>query len=254
MTAAFMLAAACSAQTAAPDEPVANPARPTVSNPATLTPERYLQFESGVLGTGKSTELTSSFGLNEAIKLTVLPRLELATLATPFQHSRVNGIGENDVADIAVGAQVLLVRGEGPKPSLAVAYYHRAYDGGAPDLDVGSALNSAIVLASADVHGFHYDTNALFNEVTGGSIRRAQYGQTLSISHPIRGKLSVGGELWHFTQPFLHANALGNLWNASYSARNNLVFDAGFNVGLTNTSTPWEVFAGFTYLLPHRLW
>jgi hypothetical protein len=28
----------------------------------------------------------------------------------------------------------------------------------------------------------------------------------------------------------------------------------GFNRGLTSTSTRWEVFVGFTYLLPYRLW
>ena len=33
----------------------------------------------------------------------------------------------------------------------------------------------------------------------------------------------------------------------------NLVLDGGFNHGLTSTSTQWEVFAGFTYLLPHKL-
>lgn len=252
---AMLLAGAASAEAqTAQDEPEANPSRPTVSNPATLTPLGYLQFESGVLGTGRSPDLQSSFSLNETIKLTVLPRLELVAGGTPFQHSRVNGFGENSVADVAAGAQVLLLHGERAKPSIAIAYYHRAYDGGAPDLDIGSALNSAVVLASADVHGFHYDTNAVFNEVTDGSLRRAQYGQTLSISHAIRGKLSAGGELWHFTQPFLHGNAVGNLWNVSYAARKNLVFDAGFDAGLTSTSTPWEVFAGFTYLLPHRLW
>lgn len=252
---AMLLAGAASAEAqTAQDEPEANPSRPTVSNPATLTPLGYLQFESGVLGTGRSPDLQSSFSLNETIKLTVLPRLELVAGGTPFQHSRVNGFGENSVADVAAGAQVLLLHGERAKPSIAIAYYHRAYDGGAPDLDIGSALNSAVVLASADVHGFHYDTNAVFNEVTDGSLRRAQYGQTLSISHAIRGKLSAGGELWHFTQPFLRGNAVGNLWNVSYAARKNLVFDAGFDAGLTSTSTPWEVFAGFTYLLPHRLW
>jgi hypothetical protein len=32
------------------------------------------------------------------------------------------------------------------------------------------------------------------------------------------------------------------------------VLDGGFNRGLTSTSTRWEVFLGFTYLLPHKLW
>jgi hypothetical protein len=56
------------------------------------------------------------------------------------------------------------------------------------------------------------------------------------------------------TQPFLKNNAVGNLWAISYSARKTLVFDTGFNHGLTGTSTSWEAFVGFTYLLPHRLW
>jgi hypothetical protein len=47
---------------------------------------------------------------------------------------------------------------------------------------------------------------------------------------------------------------VGNLWAISYPVRKNLVVDAGLNRGLTSTSTQWEGFAGFTYLLPHRLW
>jgi hypothetical protein len=108
-------------------------------------------------------------------------------------------------------------------------------------------------LVSADVKGFHYDANAMLNELKEGTVRRAQFGQSLTISHPIKGKFTLSGELWHFTQPFLRGNAIGNLWAVSYAARKSLVFDAGFNRGLTRTSTRWEAFAGFTYLLPHRL-
>src|SRR6266404_4081910 len=46
----------------------------------------------------------------------------------------------------------------------------------------------------------------------------------------------------------------GNLWAVSHAVRRNLVVDAGFDHGLTHTSTHWEIFLGFTYLLPHRLW
>ena len=42
-------------------------------------------------------------------------------------------------------------------------------------------------------------------------------------------------------------------WAVSYAVRPTLVFDVGFNHGLSNSSTRWEAFAGFTYLLPHRL-
>jgi hypothetical protein len=140
------------------------------------------------------------------------------------------------------------------KPTLSASYFRRIYNGSAPDLDTGSPLNSSIFYVSADVRGFHYDANAIFNEVIDGPVRRLQFAQTLSISHSLGKGFALSGEIWRFSQPFQHGNAIGNLWAVSYSARKNLVFDAGFDKGLTGTSTHWEGFAGFTYLLPHRLW
>lgn len=242
------------AQSSTPDEPEANPGRPTVSTPATITPVGYLQFETGVLGATHSPEFLSRVSFGETIKLSVTPRLELVASGEPIAQYTANGNTAASVADVFLGAQAVLSHGEGAKPTVAVSYFHRVYDGGAPELDFGSPTNSFLLLASADVKGFHYDANALFTQLTEVPVRRAQFGQTLSISHVIAGKLSLSGEIWHFTQPFLPSHAVGNLWAVSYSARKNLVFDAGFNRGLTGTSTRWEVFAGFTYLLPHRLW
>jgi hypothetical protein len=169
-------------------------------------------------------------------------------------HYGAEGKISNSVGDVFLGAQAVLKHGEGVVPTVAVSYFHRMYDGGAPEVDFGSPTNSVLVLASADVKKFHYDANALFNELSEGPVRRAQFGQTLSISHAITGKFAVSGEIWHFTQPFLRSHAVGNLWAGSYAARKTLVFDGGFDRGLTATSTRWEVFIGFTYLLPHRLW
>jgi hypothetical protein len=241
------------AQTAAPDGPEANPGRPTVSSPATLTPVGYLQFETGVLGANHSPEFTSRFGLNEVIKLSVVPRLELLASAEPIAHFTADGMAANKIADIFLGAQAVVYRGEGSKPTIAASYFHRVYDGGAPELDYGSPTNSFLLLASADVMGFHYDANAIFTELVQEPVRRAQYGQTLSISHALPGRFSLSGEIWHFTQPFLRGNAVGNLWAIGYTARKTLVLDAGFNRGLTGTSTRWEAFVGFTYLLPHGI-
>ena len=92
-----------------------------------------------------------------------------------------------------------------------------------------------------------------FNELVEGPVRRAQFGQSLTISHPLTHKFTLSGEIWHFTQPFLRGNAVGNLWAVNYAARKTLVLDVGFNRGLTGTSTHWEAFVGFTYLHPHRL-
>jgi len=129
--------------------------------------------------------------------------LEFLAAGEPVAHYTSGGKTANSVADIFLGAQGVLMQGEDAKPTVAVSYFHRAYDGGALELDFGSPINSFLLLASADVKGFHYDANAMLTELGQGTVRRAQFGQSLSISHPIKGKFTLSGELWHFTQPFM---------------------------------------------------
>ena len=252
-----MILACPAASGAADDDAIeANPARPTVSNPATLVPVGYLQFETGVLVAGISPEFSARYSLNEVVKLAVTSRLQFFAASESFIYSRVGTVNANDTGGFSGGAQLVLLQGEGAKPTLAFSYAFPPNQGGGTDLDLGSPRNSSILYASADVRGFHYDANAVFNEVIDQprDIHRLQFGQTLSVSHPLGKGFGLSGEVWRFTQPFLRSNAVGNLWALSYSVRPNLVLDAGFNRGLTSTSTRWEGFAGFTYLLPHRLW
>ncbi len=251
--AAFLFAVSVTAAAQEPDEPVANPGRPTVSTPATLTPVGYLQFETGFLGATHSPEVSSQASVNEVMRFSVSHRIELLAGSGLFAHSRVDGQSENGAGDVLLGVQGVLHQGEGTRPTVALSYFHRVYSGDAPDLDIGSARDSALVLASADVRSFHYDANFLFNEVIDAGIHRAQFGQTLSVSHPLGKKVGVAGEIWHFTQPFLRSSAVGNLWALNYNLRKNLVLDGGFNRGLTHTSTRWEEFVGFTYLLPRKI-
>ena len=234
-------------------DPVANPGRPTVSTPATITPVGYFQFETGVLAAWDSPGVSSQQSLNEVIKFSLSRWIELLAETEPYAHSYAVSAPTNAPGDVLLGAQAIVYHGEGAVPTLALSYLGEVYSGDAPDLDIGSPKNSVLILASADVKGFHYDTNFIFDEVVNGVVRRAQFGQTLSISHSLTGKFGISGEIWHFTQPFLHGNAVGNLWAINYNARKNLVLDGGFEYGLTRTSTQWEVFAGFTYLLPHKL-
>ena len=63
--------------------------------------------------------------------------------------------------------------------------------------------------------GFHYDANAMFNEVIQAGRHRAQFGQSFPISHPVNKKVRISSEIWHFSQPFLRSNAIGNLWAVS---------------------------------------
>ena len=240
------------AAAATEDGPVANPGRPTVSTPATLTPVGYLQFETGILAAWHSPEFDSQTSINEVIKFAVSRRIEFLAASEPFVHS--NTQPTNGDGGVSLGVQAVLWPGEGARPTISASYFHEVQNGGTPDLDMGSATNSAILLFSADVKGFHYDTNYLFNEVdSDAGARRAQFGQTLSISHGVGTRFGVSGELWDFTQPFLRSYAFGNLWAANYNANKDLVFDVAFDRGLSSTSTRWEILAGFTYLLPRKV-
>jgi hypothetical protein len=251
------IARAALAQNAPPapaDEPAANPGRPTVSTPATLTPVGYLQLENGVLVGHRSEDFATLLGLNQVTKLAVHPRVQLIAQFQPVAWSE--GEGESRfttyAGGISAGAQVLLYSGKGATPSIAAGFLQTAYAGDAPDLDIGSSRQSYLALFSFDFGAFHADTNTIVNNQADSS-RHLQYGQTLSIAHPLKKTILVC-ELWRFTQPLDDARAGGLLWALSFGPSPRLIYDVGVDLGLTTTSTHWEVFGGFTYLMPHKLW
>jgi len=233
--------------------PEANPGRPTVSTPATLTPVGYVQFENGALFAEDSTEFSKRVGVGQVTKLSVLPRLELFLQSEPLAISQSKDQTAVHEGEVFAGLQSVLFAGGESRPTISISYVRRVHTSVAPELDVGTFRQSTLILLSQDIKGFHFDTNGILTEQVQGAIRRAQFGQTLSISHSL-GKFTISGEVWHFSQPFENGNTVGNLWAVSRALRKNLVVDAGFNRGLTRTSTRWETFVGFTYLLPHRLW
>src|SRR5690242_3918827 len=106
------------AQTAVPGSPEANPGRPTVSTPATLTPAGYVQFETGTQASHHSPEFSSRVGLNEVIKLSVVPRLELLAAAEPVAHFAGNGATANKTGDVFFGVQGVISLGEGSRPTI----------------------------------------------------------------------------------------------------------------------------------------
>lgn len=233
--------------------PDANPARPTVSTPATLTPVGYLQFENGVLIAKTSPEFSTRLGINQVTKLTVHRRLELILQIEPVVRSLSASRTSLHEGEVFAGAQLVLLSGRGKRPTVSASYIRRLHASVAPEIDIGTFEQSGLILVSGDLLGFHFDANGIVTQQREDRVRRAQFGQTLSISHPL-GKFTISGEIWRFSQPFLQSNAVGTLGAVSYPIRKNLVIDAAFNRGLTNTSTQWEVFVGFTYLLPYRLW
>jgi len=243
-----------------------------------------LQFEQGVLfATAGPGGVAQQVALVQATKLAVHPRLMLQLLSEPFAATRqmpgtADAASTRDPGDLVFGVQGLLAKGGGAVPTVAVAYNRRLRAGSSADLDIGSYAQSGTLLVSGNAGKFHYDSNFGVTEQVASqagadlaptTLRRAQYLQSISLSHDLLPlgpgkKIQITGELWHATQPLVDAtvsrrsnprsNAVGALAAFGYAMRPNLVVDAGFDHGLTSTSTEWEGFAGFTYLLPHRLW
>jgi len=232
----------------------ANPGRPTVSTPATLTPVGYLQFESGLLNARHSGEFSRRFSFTEVVKFAPVKRLQLLVQNEPFIRSHIDTGIDRHPGEVFLGLQGIVVPGEGRRPTVAASYFRRAWASPAPELDIGTNRQSALLLVSFDMLGFHVDTNGIVTEQIDEPRHRAQFGQTLSISHPVSRRFGISGEIWHFTQPLLRSNAVGALFATSYAWKKNLVLDGGFNRGLTSTSTHWEAFVGFTYLAPKKLW
>lgn len=254
--------------------PAANPGRPTFTNSADLPPAGYVQLEQGFVQAGNSPGLGSQFSIGQVTKIAVHPRLMLEVVSQPFARTSLPPGSSRDPGDLDLALQAIVHARHGKAPTVALNYQNILRSGSAPNLDIGSSTRSAVLLISGDLGLTHYDTNYIVSEQTlpnppAPTLRRAQFGQTICISHPLfptrtDSRLGISGELWHATQPLpttdrhnqtvARANAVGILAALSYAVRPNLVLDTAIDRGLTSTSTTWQYLAGFTYLLPHRLW
>jgi hypothetical protein len=186
-----VLAQLSRAQSGAASVPEANPGRPTVSTPATLTPVGYIQFENGALFAEDSTEFSKRTGIGQVTKLSVLRRLELFLQSEPLAISQSKDGTAAHEGDVFAGVQSVLLFGGQSRPTVSISYVRRVHTSVAPELDVGTFRQSTSILLSEDPHGFHFDTNGILAEQAEGVVRRAQFGQTLSISHSL-GKFTRG--------------------------------------------------------------
>ena len=236
------------------DSVQANPGRPTISTPATLTPVGYVQLETGVLGAEKSAEFSNRTAIETVLKLAVTRRFEFIAVTEPRVISDLGAKGDAEPGEVFAGLQALVHRGDHAWPTISVSYFRRLYASPAPELDIGTNRQSALLLVSFDVDRFHFDTNAIVTEqISNIGKHRAQFGQTLSISHPLAWHLTFSSEIWHFSQPLFRSNAVGLLLAPSYAVNRFLVIDGGVNRGLTESSTRWQAFIGLTFLFPKRL-
>jgi len=159
-------------------------------NSRDIDPVGYLQFENGGLYAETSPEFATLFSINQVTKLTVASRLQLLALSAPLAHASGatgDALSGSRPGEVFAGFQAVVLPGEGHKPTVSLSYIRRLYASPAPKIDIGTFRNGALILLSDDLAGFHFDINSIFSEQTKGIIRRGEFGQTLSISHPWHG-------------------------------------------------------------------
>ena len=149
------------AQSDTPELPEANPGRPTVSTPATLTPVGYLQFENGGLYANNSPEFSTRLGINQSHQ--VHGRLVSPTVgALGAVHAQHPCSGKwNLISEVFAEVQTVLLKGEKHRPTVAASYIRRLYESPAPEIDIGTFRQSALLLVSDDMGDFHFDLNGI---------------------------------------------------------------------------------------------
>jgi hypothetical protein len=231
----------------------ANPGRPAMATSALLTPVGYAQLESGMLYAAGSAQFSHRSAEEQTMRFTVAPSLQLILSSEPVAYSSTAQEELTQRGDAQAGVQMILMPGQGVRPTISGSYLHLIKGGTASSLDIGGYSNSAVLMASADLGHFHVDDNAFLNE-TEGAIRRAQWGHAVAVSHPVTARVGATAELRYFTQPLTGGAGFSALWAGNYSIRPNLVIDTGLVRGFTGTSTQWQVASGVTYVLPHKIW
>jgi hypothetical protein len=140
-----VLAQLSRAQSGTTPVPEANPGRPTVSTPATLTPVGYLQFENGALFAEDSTEFSKRVGVGQVTKLSVLPRLELILQSEPLAISHLKDQTAVHEGEVFAGVQSVLFVGDESRPTVSFSYVLRFHTSVAPELDIGTFRQSTSI-------------------------------------------------------------------------------------------------------------
>jgi hypothetical protein len=129
----------------------------------------------------RSPEFSLQTSFNEVVKFSLTRWIELIAEAGPFARSIEQNQTGNGVGGLALGLQGVVYHGEAARPTIAMSYLRQVYGGDTPDLDIGSATNSFLFLASADLKGFHYDANLFLQR------RRRQRGSPYPVRADARG-------------------------------------------------------------------
>lgn len=248
----MLLSAVAFAQSTPPDELVAVPNRPTISNTAETTQRGVLELEYG-------TELSDPHkDLNGLLKFGATRDLELRLSSFPVIADHAAGV--TGVGDVQLGIKYRLLHQTANRPTISLSYTAELPTATGA-LGTAAVDHFALLMISKDLGKHHVDFNV--QPAWWGRPHAAGYDTNWTLagawSHPIRGNWGIGGELSGYTrQDVSTPGELQTILNATYTARPRLVLDFGV-INRIYGNVPRAMFeAGFTYSLadlyrrPHR--
>jgi hypothetical protein len=229
---------------------IANPDRPTVSNPADITQYGVLEVESGYARTWlRGGERDNDFaGL---LKFSVLCDLELHWGPDAYVNVEAGPRSPSGIGDNLVGAQFRFLHQTQHLPTLAFRY-----DAKLPTASVGNGLGSGEVdhfftlLASKDLGNYHFDFN-LGYFLAGRPVGHAfdsNFLFALAASRSIKGPLGIALEGSGTTTLNQENDAFASILTAlTYKVSSRLIIDSGISFGVSSAAPHKTFFAGFTY-------
>jgi hypothetical protein len=231
------------------DSIATNPNRPTVSNPAHVTQFGVLEVEYGLDREWPQKAVSQTSG-NGLFKFGLLCDVELRWNTTSFL-SQTDATGTHTTfGDNWLGTEIRFHRQTIWLPTMAVSYSFKIPSASTEnDLGTGRVDHSFTFGASETVARFTFDfnfTQFLIGRSPAGFDQNQQ--DTLAFSHPIYKRLQFAGEFYGQT----HLNDItpgfaSSLWALTYSVSPRLVFDGGFEAGLTAGGPHRHAFGGLTY-------
>jgi hypothetical protein len=234
------------------DSIIANPNRPTVSNPAHVTQYGVLELEYGWdrLWPEEGIRQTSLGGL---LKFGMFCDIELRWNTTSFLSQTDGGGTHKTFGDNWLGTEIRVHRQTTQLPTIAFSYSFKIPSASTENgLGTGRVDHSFTLGASENIAHFTFDFNLtqyLIGRPDGSGFDENQL-MALAFSHAIRGGLQFAGEFYGETR--LNQTTpefASSLWALTYTVVPRLVIDGGFEAGLTAGGPHRHAFVGATYSL-----
>jgi hypothetical protein len=232
------------------DSIVANPNRPTVSNPSHVTQYGVLELEYGWdrLWREENVHQASVGGL---LKFGLLCDVELRWNTTSFLSQTDPSGTHRTFGDNWLGSEIRFHRQTTYLPTMAFSYAFKIPSSSTENgLGTGRADHSITLGASENIAHFNLDFN--FTQFLVGRPNASGFDENqqlaLAFSRTIHGGLQFVGEFYGQTQ--LNKTTSGfasSLWALTYTVVPRLVIDGGFEVGLTSGGPHRHAFFGATY-------